>query len=201
MKKVPKGNFGYIQYEKKKRLLITLILFAIPAIIFTTGILMTHTRKNMFTFVAIMGCLPASKCAVNLIMIWLQKPMKKELYDRIREHVKDMSVIYEATVSAYEKNTPFSCIVVTGLNVVGLARDTSADVPFIEQHMKKIIQGNGYKINVKVFTDEKQFLRRVDELYANREELEANVPFKPDEDYPDLSRNELVKNVILAICI
>ncbi|MGN0354564.1 MAG: hypothetical protein ACI4EI_05770 [Muricoprocola sp.] len=201
MKKVPKGNFGYVRYEKKKRLLVALILFAIPAIIFATGLIMTHTRKNMFTFIAIMGCLPASKSMVNLIMIWLQKPMKEDLYERIREHVKDMSVIYEATVSAYEKNTPFSCIVVTGLNVVGLARDTSADIPFIEKHMKKIIQGNGYKVNVKVFTDEKQFLRRVDELYANREELEANVPFKPNEDDPDLTRNELVRNVILAICI
>ena len=54
---------------------------------------------------------------------------------------------------------------------------------------------------MKVFTDQKQFLRRVDELYPDHLEKEAQVPFTPDERYPNATRNELVKAVILAISI
>ena len=107
MAKIQKGDFGYINSQKKKRTAIAILMFAIPIIIFLTGLSITHTRKNMFTLVAILGCLPASKFAVNMIMIWLQKPITQKQHDEIAAHVKDMTVIYEATVSAYEKNTPF----------------------------------------------------------------------------------------------
>lgn len=200
-KRIEKGDYGYIRSQQKKRILLTIGLFAIPAVIFLTGYLQTGTRKNLFTFVAIMGCLPASKCAVSMIMICLQKPLAKSLYEQFAAHVKDMTVLYETTVSSYEKNIPLPCIVVSGLNVACCSFDQKLDTAFVEKHIKKILQGNGYRANVKVFTDTKLFLRRVDELYANREEWESAVSFKPDERYPDATRNELVKYVILAICL
>ena len=52
MKKAEKGNYGYIKYEKAKRTLITAVMFAIPLIIFFTGLGQTGTRKNLFTLVA-----------------------------------------------------------------------------------------------------------------------------------------------------
>ena len=61
MKKVKKGNYGYIRYQRKKRLLVTLVMFAIPLVIYVTGYIQTKTRLNLFTFVAILGCLPASR--------------------------------------------------------------------------------------------------------------------------------------------
>ena len=44
-----KGEFGYIKSQKIKRGLITLVMFAIPIIIFLTGLFITKTRLNMFT--------------------------------------------------------------------------------------------------------------------------------------------------------
>ena len=173
MAKIQKGDFGYIKSQRKKRVAITILMFAIPIVIFLTGLYITHTRKNMFTLVAILGCLPASKFAVNMIMIWLQKPISQQQHDEIAAHVRDMTVIYEATVSAYEKNTPFVSIVISGLNIIGFTQSPKADPAFAEKHIKKILQGNGFKSNVKVFTDQKQFLRRVDELYPDHLEKEG----------------------------
>lgn len=201
MKKAEKGEYGYIRYQKKKRILITAVMFAIPLLIYLTGLHETGTRKNLFTFVAIMGCLPAAKCAVSMILICLQKPMKEELYHEIKEHVQDMTVIYEATVSSYEKNISFPCIVVTGLNVVCYTDDPKVDAAFAETHIKKILQGNGYKSNIKVFRELKPFLKRIDELYPDHKQKEDSVPFRPDDRYPNASRNELVKHIIMAICV
>lgn len=201
MKKVKKGDYGYISYEKKKRILITVVAFAIPLVIYLTGLWQTGTKKNLFTFVAIMGCLPAAKCAVSMILICLQKSMAFEVYTQIKEHVRDMTVIYEATVSSYEKNLSMPCIVITGLHVVCYCDDPKADAAFAEKHIKKILQGNSYRANVKVFKELKPFLKRLDELYPNHKEHEAQVPFTEDERYPDVSRNELVKHIIMAISV
>ena len=67
--KEKKGYFGYVRHERKKRLLITLGLFALPLVLFLTGYLTTHTTKNLFTVVAVVGCLPACKSLVGLIMV------------------------------------------------------------------------------------------------------------------------------------
>ncbi len=201
MKRKKKGEYGYIKSERIKRVIITAIMFSIPLIIFFTGLYLNHTRKNILTLVAIMGCLPASKVAVDMIMIFLQKPLSSELYETLSSHIKDMTAIYESSITTYEKTARFRCIVVSGLNVVGYSDDPKIDVKHTEAYIKKIIQGNGYRANVKVFTDLKLYLKRIDEIYANHVEAEAQIPFKPDENHPDASRNDIVKAVLLAISV
>ena len=201
MKKTEKGQFGYIKYEKKKRILMTAGLFTLPLLIFLTGLWQTGTRKNMFTFVAIMGCLPAAKCAVSMILICMQKSLDPGIYEEMKKHVKDMTVLYESTVSSYEKNISLPCIVISGLNVVCYTDDPKVDASFAENHMKKILQGNGLKANVRIFHELKPFYKRLDEIWPNHKEMEENLPYRPDERYPNLTRNELVMHVLMAISV
>ena len=57
--KIRKGDYGYIRREKKKRLLVTLGLFVLPAIVFIVGLVLADGNKsNIFTVVAVVGCLP-----------------------------------------------------------------------------------------------------------------------------------------------
>ncbi len=58
-KKISKGNFGYFKSEKKRRLIITAILFAVPLFIFFTSWIYFKTRMTVWTVVAVVGCLPA----------------------------------------------------------------------------------------------------------------------------------------------
>ena len=59
MKKIEKGTFGYIRSQKIRRSLFTAVLFAVPLIIYFVGLITQKTRLTMFTFVAILLCLPA----------------------------------------------------------------------------------------------------------------------------------------------
>lgn len=45
--KITKGMPGYIKDQKKKRILITILLFGISIAVFLTGYLTTHTRNNL----------------------------------------------------------------------------------------------------------------------------------------------------------
>ena len=58
MKKVEKGKPGYLNYKKKAEILRTVIYFAIVAAIFLLGYTQTHTRLNLMTVVAVLGCHP-----------------------------------------------------------------------------------------------------------------------------------------------
>ena len=62
--KIRKGDYGYIRREKKKRLLVTLGLFVLPAIVFIVGLVLADGNKsNIFTVVAVVGCLPGCRAA------------------------------------------------------------------------------------------------------------------------------------------
>jgi rRNA processing protein Krr1/Pno1 len=155
----------------------------------------------MFTFVAIMGCLPASRSAVSMIMMLMQKSTDPEVYRQVEERAGDLVRAYELTISAYEKNTSIDSLVICGYHVAAYSSDPKTDVTFAQNHIKEILKGNGYRADVKIFTDLKHYLDRVSSLEKQREKLEAEISFTPKEGFPDLSRSEMVRETIYAISL
>ena len=187
-----KGDFGYLASEKKKRILITGILFAVPLLIFFSAMLYFHTRLTVWTVVAVVGCLPACKSLVSLIMIFRARPVDAALYRKIHEHAGELTMSYEMYMTFYEKSANIDAFAICGNTVVGYSSDPKIDAPFMEQECQKILRGNSFK---------DPFLERLDSMNAHKESLEEGIKFRPDEKYPELSRNELIKHTILAICL
>ncbi len=199
--KVRKGDYGYVKAERKKRLLTTIILFLIPILAYIGGVIVTETNKNIITIIALVGCLPACKSMVGLIMIFLVKPMELAHYEKIAQHAGDLVISYEMFLTTYEKNTDVECFAICGNKVIGFSSKIKGSTQFIEDHVRKILRQNGYKTEVKVLTELKPFLERLDYLNQHKEELTKDIVFEPDERYPDLSREELMKHTILAISL
>ena len=197
-KKISKGNFGYFKSEKKRRLIITAILFAVP---FFTSWIYFKTRMTVWTVVAVVGCLPACKSMVSLIMILKCRPMDAGLYQKIQEHQGSLDMAYELYMTFYEKSAYIDAVAVCGNTVAAYSSDPKIDASFMETNSQKIIRKNGYKATVKIFTDLRPFLERLDSMNDHKESLEEGIKFTPDEKYPDLSRNELIRQTILAICL
>ena len=94
--KIRKGDYGYIRREKKKRLLVTLGLFVLPAIVFIVGLVLADGNKsNIFTVVAVVGCLPGCRAAVGFIMMVMQKSVDKAVYDAIEAKKGKLLMGYE----------------------------------------------------------------------------------------------------------
>ncbi|MDD3339561.1 MAG: hypothetical protein PHS82_11980 [Lachnospiraceae bacterium] len=201
MKKITKGNFGYISYEKKKRFLITLILLAVPVFIFVTAYIYFGTNKTLWSILAIVGCLPACKSMVGMIVMFMQKPTEQQIYDEIAAHSGDLTMAYELVVTTYDKNSYIDAVAICGNTVVAYSSHKDTDAAFAANHIQKILHHNGYKADVKVLKDVKPFLERLDSMNEHKASLEADIPFTPDERYPDLSRNDLIKHTILAISL
>lgn len=199
--KVQKGDFGYIQWQKKQRILVTLGLFFIPLVAFVIGVLVTGTRNNLITVIAVVGCLPACRSLVGVIVMWMQKPMEEELYQEIRPHQKELTMAYELVVTTYEKNAFLDAVAICGNKVAAYSSRMKESPEYIEQHIRKILKQNGYKTEVKVFKEKRAYLDRLDHLNAHKAELERDIKFEPDERYPDLDRDQLIRHLILAISL
>lgn len=200
-KKGKKGEIGYFYAEKRKRLLITAVLFGIPLLIFFSAWAYHGSRQTIWTVIVVVGCLPACKSMVGLVMMLMRKPMDEELYRRIHAHEGNLVMAYEMYMTFYEKSAYIDAIAICGNEVVGYSSDPKIDSAYMAAESQKIIRKNGYKVNVKILKELKPFLERLDSMNEHKASLEEGIKFTPDERYPDLSRNELIKHTILAICL
>lgn len=196
-----KGDFQYIKQEKKRRLIKTACYFVVPIILLIVGILIFKTRENLVTVASILLCLPAGKQLVSLIMIFLYRSMDKEQYVEIEKHKGSLTMVYENVLTNYEKNTYVDAFAICGNQVIGYTSSDKADIKYAEEHTQKILRHNGFGVTVKILKEYNHFIERLDSLNENEASLRADIPFKPDEKYPDLSREELIRHTILAISL
>ena len=145
MKKVEKGKPGYLNYKKKAEILRTVIYFAIVAAIFLLGYTQTHTRLNLMTVVAVLGCLPASKALVGVIARF--------------------PYCYDTVITSREKIMPADCFVISGHNLYGYTHYEKVNPEELAKHIRSILSQNGYTgLTVKILNQYAPFLARVEGL-------------------------------------
>ena len=203
MKKVRKGSYGYLKYEKKKRALLTILMFALPILLYVTAYRVTGTNKNMLTIVAVLGIIPAAKCAVSWIMVMLQKNGDEEAVRVTERTAPDLPHAYELVVTAYEGRLPLDAVVVCGNEVVCCSLNGRKEqFSFMETHITRILNSNRYfQSNVKIFDSLAHYEERLKRIAASPETYRAGISFTPDERYPDLTREEMILHTIMAISL
>ena len=157
-----KGEFGYLKRERKRKIIIAAIMLGVPIFIFISMWIYLGTRNSIWTIIALVGSLPGCKAVVDVIMVYLAKPVDPVLYKKIHAHQGDLYMAAEA---------------------------------------QKLVRKNGYKVDVKILGELRPFLERLDSMNEHKESLEEGLRFTPDPRYPDFTRDEMVKHVILNLCI
>lgn len=165
MKKVAKGSFGYIEYNRKFACIRTIVALGICLIIFVTGLIMYHSNKSVFSIIAALGCLPSGLSAVNFIMYMKALPCSKKAYDVIESHRKGLLIRYDLEMTSYEENYSIAAATVLDKNVVCFTEKKDLDVINCEKHIRNQIAQSGYSsYTVKVFKDLDAFCTRLDQL-------------------------------------
>lgn len=196
-----KGQYQYIACEKKRRIIRTILMFLPSIALLITGLVLYKDRNNWFTIGAVLACLPACKQMVGIIMIFMYQSMTPTFYEKVCEKQGSLTMLYETILTNYEKNVQVDAFAICGNQVVGYTSNAKADVKYAEKNTMSILKHNGYDVKVKVFKDERKFLEQLDHMNRQADTLRANIEFIPDERYPDLSREELIRHTILAISL
>ena len=165
--KIDKGDFGYIKRQKLVRLLKTLAFFLLPVALLIVGLVFNHgDRKNIYTVIAMVGCIPACMSAVSMIMMWMQKPMRRELYQEISPHAQGLTMAYELCLTTQEKNLFLDAVAIHGESILAYTdRETSQkNLEVMEDHIRRTLRVENYKVTVKILDPgrRKAFLDRLD---------------------------------------
>ena len=163
--KVNKGSFGYLVYKKKFSAIVTIGLFALSLAIFLLGYITTKSNANLLTVVAVLGCLPASKSAVSMIMFLKAKGATVEDKNAIECAKGNLYGYYDLYFTGYQKNFPTNHITVTKNSILAYSSNEKITEKDFNQHMKDILNKERiHDITVKLFTDRDKYCHRLVEL-------------------------------------
>lgn len=160
-----KGDAGYIRTRKKKILLKTICEFGIVVALLILGIIETGSRQNLLTVVAVLGCLPASKALVELILVLPHRSITKEQATEIEQHANLLTRIYDMVFTSEKKIMPVEAIVISGNTICGYSSNAKVDLNFLAKHLKQYLYANKFdKVSVKIFNDYAAFVTRAEDM-------------------------------------
>lgn len=177
-KKILKGEYGYINYTKKHQFIRSLIAFSIPIAIFFLGLALNKWQKNnIFTIIAALAVLPATKILIRYILFAPYKTPSREFYDRVVEATGEYEgVLFDALVATTEKPLGFDAVVATQHYVI-CKRSRVKDKGYkMADALQKLVKGWGHSNKVIVCEDDESFFK---ELNLKKSEF---VPFGTDEE-------------------
>ena len=171
-----KGSKGYLDSQKKYEVIRTVLYFGISLSLFVAGYLQTKDKANLLTIVAVLGCLPASKSAVNMIMFFRAKGCSSEMKAAIGERAVGLAERYDLYLTSYAKNFQISHLVMKGKSLIGITEQEGFDEGACYQHVKTLLSQNGFRdITVKIFRERGKYLERLKSLRES--EMEDNGEF------------------------
>ncbi|MBR1930722.1 MAG: hypothetical protein IJ833_04490 [Lachnospiraceae bacterium] len=160
-----KGGRGYLKSQRYYEIARTVLYFGISIALFVGGWLATGSRLNLLTVVAVLGCLPASKSAVSMIMYLRFSGCSEDSAKVIAEQIGELQGLYDCIFTSYEKNFSVAHMVVKGDTICGFTEDKKFEEQAFYKHLDGILKAENYKTtSLKIFTDPKKYLERLEQL-------------------------------------
>lgn len=179
--KIIKGNAGYLAARKKRAILKTTLEFGIVIALLVLGIMETGDRMNWLTIVAVLGCLPAAKALVEVIMLWPHRTIERETAQEIAAKTEFLTTAYDLVFTNEKNIMPVECIVISNNTICGYAPKGKTSVDVAAKHIKQMLEQNQYtKMTVKLFENYTAFLSRAEGM-NNIASVEKNDTKKKEE--------------------
>lgn len=177
MRTIKKGDYGYVRSQKMVRLFRTLFIFLAAFAVLLIGMALNGgDKKNIYTVIAMVGCIPGALSLVSAIMMWMRKPLNREIYERIEAHAEGLEIDYELYLTTYEINLFLGAIVSCGEYLTAYTPETgrrNSDIRYMEEHLEKSLRADGYTVTARIFDSEKKFIERLDALREKQSAYET----------------------------
>ena len=165
-----KGTYGYVRKQLIFETVKTLVLFVMAIGIFLIGLLTLHTKKSLWSVLAVLALLPACRSLVGVIMLARYRSISAADHERYSGYAGNMRVLYENILTTSGKSFFVPVICVCCGNVIAYFPGKDADNS-LKEHLDNVLKSSGNTANVKVFDSEEAFERRCTEM---KEKLSDN---------------------------
>lgn len=142
MKKIERGEYGYVSALKLKKLIITICLFAISLTLVIIGYFISgKTRESVFTVLGIVSVLPAAKVLVAYIILFPYKTFSMEEYNKIKDFDVNGFALYDFVMSSSEKIMNIYALVPTKDKVFLLLGKENKCPDYTRDYVAKVLKG------------------------------------------------------------
>lgn len=181
MKKIQKGEYGYVEYRKKIHTILTIVGFTIVFAIFITGYLICKTKNNIATVMAIVSVLPVAKFAVTLLMVIRYKSPDKTLFDELKASGSNLEILSDCVMTCKDKSLYVKFALVTDTCIYCYTENEKFDTKYFEENVEAFIKSCGDTVSVKLLKDYNTFKHRVTSL--NNVEMKKNKLERVKNDF------------------
>lgn len=162
-----KGTRDYIRTQKVYEIIRTVLYFGMSLSLFAAGYITTGNKLNLLTVVAVLGCLPASKSAVNMIMFLRYKGLSQEAAEQIGPCEGELTCLYDMVFTSYAKTFEVGHMAVKGNTVCGYSEKKDFPEKEFQAHLEPIMKADSHKnVTFKIFTDLEKYKERLIQLQA-----------------------------------
>ncbi len=171
-----KGDKGYFKDLKRRELIKCILQWCIVIILLIVGYVIFDTKLNILTFVAVLGCLPAAKATVGVIVKWPVHSLKEDEIEKIEAISAHLTISYDVVLTSKDKIMPVQCMAISNHTVYGYTISEKINLEETASYMKNFfLQNDCGKVNVKIFNEFVPFISRVEGLnnIASVEKLDS----------------------------
>ena len=167
MKKVEKGEFGYLAYKKSRNMIKTIIAFAVVLVIFIIGFIIWKSKNNYLTMLAVVLVLPAAKFAVSYFVLIPHKNCDEELKSAIEERKGELNSVYDLVVSNKQKPVGIMAAVISDNQILAYTSAAKADKNLFETSVKEFLKNEKLTCAVLLYKDKDTYLEKVKNAALN----------------------------------
>lgn len=174
MKKPQKGEYGYHAYQKKRKLLFSILSMFAVLVIYLTGIFLYHTNKSIYTVIAILAVLPAARILVSYIVLFPFSFSHSEEYQKLAELAGE-HIFCDFILSSSDKFYPLDFIYISGGRILCYSDSSKISEKEYETYLKNVLERGCSYSSLKVYKEFSVFYRKIQELEAKQPEMDRKA--------------------------
>lgn len=161
---VGKCEYGYIRNQKKINMIWLFVFVLIGIAIFVCGYLLTKTRANIFTVIAVLMVLPAAKRVVALVVMVPRKGVDRDRYEKVSQASGGGILFTDYVFTSSEKIMHLDFLLIKNGNVLGVTASSRQDVDYMKKYLADSVHKAASEFHTKVFDSDEEMLRHLDRL-------------------------------------
>lgn len=167
-----KGEPGYLRNRKIRLLLASCCGFLLVAAIFLAGYLITGSPKNYITVLAVLAVLPTAKVLTQYLVVPWNHRVSLEDYETLQALCSPLKLYCELLITGSEKNFEILYLIIDKKNhIIAFTENKKADPAKFQKAVVNFLNYYNWNVDAVLFTDRRQFEKRVKQLAALNAEL------------------------------
>lgn len=182
--KKEKTEYGYINYRKKRQLLMTLFMVLIGLFIFFLGKALNKGEStNVFTVAAILMVLPGAKYFVNFVVLFPYSTPKKAQYEELSALLGNRGSLYsDLVITSPEKVMNLDFLWIEEGCVLGVTGKEGQELSYIQQYLSRGVRNWALEYRVKIFGSYKELFKEL-KRQTGEPKKEKTKDLEKVEDY------------------